>query len=660
MIIYSNELDKKTWLWETFSYNYFNYKTMSKETISKALAFCGKDETEILTLIKSQYTEWYIFADAKREELTANYELYKNTKEEDGDIGDELTYSTVNAIVARSISEEFRVEFEESVDIDKKIIDNLNNVLEQDYDNDDMLVVDIYGNLYKNIMGVYIKLFVEWDWKNKTGKYNYVDPRLWIPDPNGDYLSGNYAYSGFETFVGEYALDRNWENVDELKPMNGSYGSASLQKYKDQIIAGLGSASLNAVDNPYYDIYHHYFYLYNEDGEAKKAYAILGNDRWELLHLELIEIEWVEDPEFPFSFEFFGAEFNNPFWDNVVNHTAEPQKIKALMRELRVKKSKLEVFPMWFYNEKYLDKNKLSFGFNKFIPVSTKEDWPINLDSIITQFKPDPRADNSYIVDNDLDKQVERALSIGANIQGSTQDKMDSTATEAQIIQTNSDINIAYREKIANIGKKQFVRVWKQVYIKYFAEADKKMIMMYDWVGATPIELTRKDFITNASLRIKIRSRTQMEIQRKKEQQALTALVNLILSSDLVDNYQKKLLIKDYAEALGYSKHKIESRLWADPEEELIKAENQILDKTYIDINPTDNHLMHIILQKPRENSSVDQIAHWNAHIQNWIVEGKQVNSQANGTQQAIQASSASSNIAQMNQKQAQVSTTNQ
>jgi len=83
-------------------------------------------------------------------------------------------------------------------------------------------------------------------------------------------------------------------------------------------------------------------------------------------------------------------------------------------------------------------------------------------------------------VDNDLDKQVERALSIGANIQGSTQDKMDNTATEAQIVQTNSDINIAYREKIANIGKKQFLKVWKQVYVKYFAEGDKKMIMMYD------------------------------------------------------------------------------------------------------------------------------------------------------------------------------------
>jgi hypothetical protein len=69
---------------------------------------------------------------------------------------------------------------------------------------------------------------------------------------------------------------------------------------------------------------------------------------------------------------------------------------------------------------------------------------------------------------------------------------------------------------------------------------------------------------------------------------------------------------------------------------------------------------MHIILQKPRENSTIDQIAHWNAHIQNWIAEGKQINSQANGTLQAIQASSASSNMAQMNQPQAQVSTTNQ
>jgi hypothetical protein len=38
------------------------------------------------------------------------------------------------------------------------------------------------------------------------------------------------------------------------------------------------------------------------------------------------------------------------------------------------------------------------------------------------------------------------------------------------LIQGNSDINISYREKIANIGKKQFVKVWYQSYLRNFEE----------------------------------------------------------------------------------------------------------------------------------------------------------------------------------------------
>lgn len=83
-----------------------------------------------------------------------------------------------------------------------------------------------------------------------------------------------------------------------------------------------------------------------------------------------------------------------------------------------------------------------------------------------------------------------------------------------------------------------------------------------------------------------------------------------------------------------------------------MKTENEILQKTYLPTNPTDNHLMHIILQKPRKNSPINVIAHYMAHIQEWVQTGKQVNSEANGTMQAIQASTASSNQAQMNKGQ--------
>ncbi len=608
------------------------------------------DETSILTLIRSQYEEWYTFATNKRLELQANYELYKNIKEGKEEIGDETTYSTVNALMARGISEEFRGEFEANSTRDQIIVDNLNATLQQDYDNDDMLAVDLYGMFYKYVMWIYIKINTEWNGKIKTPVFNYVDPRIWIPDPNGDYATGKYAYSGFETFIGKYSIDKDWLDAKLLQPLNQGYGTSSMQKYRDQQLVNLQNVG-TIQENPYYDIYYHYFTIEDKKWKTQKACAVVGNNKTLLLRIEIIEAPSKDiDAEFPFSFEYFGFEPNNPYGDNVCNHTADPQKIKALMRDLRVRKAKAELYPMYFYNDKYLDKNKLAFGFNKFIPVSTKQDGAVSLDSIITSFKPDSRADNSYIIDQDLDKQIERATSIGANITGSTQDKLDATATEAWIVQTNSDINIAYREKIANIGKKQFIRVWLQAYMKNFTEWDKKLVMMYNWIGSTPVELTKKDFLLASYNKIRVRSRTQLEISRKKEALALSQLTNLVMSMENIDNYQKILILRDYAEALGYDKNKIHSRLSAWPEEELIKQENGILEAWLeMPTNPEDNHLMHIILQKPNENSTIQAITHWQTHLAEWVAGGKPIATSANGTQQAIQASMASSNTAQMN-----------
>lgn len=625
-----------------------NIKPMSLEKFFSELA---EDETDILSRIQWQYAEWFTFAKTKRLELHANFDHYKNLAQE-WEVGDETTYSTINALMARSTSEEFRGEFEAGNERDRQIINNLNSVLQQDYDNDDMLAVDIYGNFFRYTMWVYIKIRTGWNGKTKSNEFNYVDPRIWVPDPNWDYSTGKFAYSGFEVFTGEYGLESEWENLDQLKPFDRWFGSASYQKYLDQRTSNLVNPGVNS-DNNYYDIYHHYFYVTLKNGEAAKAYMILGNGRSLPLYAEIIESGSKDiEPEFPFSFEYYGFEVNNPYGDNVVNHTAEPQKIKALMRNLRIKKAKAELYPMYFYNDKYIDKNKLSFGFNKFIPISTKADGAVNLDSIITSFKPDSRADNSYTVDQDLERQIERATSIGANSVGTTIEQQDKTATEAGIIQNQSDINIAYREKIDNIGKKQFVRVWLQGYLKNFSDADKKIVMLDTGMGATPVELTRKDFITSAYHRIKVRSRTQAEMQKKKDSMALSQLINLVMSSENYDRYQKILLIKDYAEALWYDKAKIETRLGGSPEEELIKDENTILLTDYIDPNYDDDHVMHMILQKPTRESTLDAIMHYQAHRQMWMQSGKTMNMEWNGTQQAIQASMAASNVAQLNKSQ--------
>ena len=620
-----------------------------QEKYNNFFAKIDKSEQDVLSIIESQYIEWFTFADSKRLELQTNYELYKNVITNDWEVWDETSYATVNALIARSISEEFRWEFEAGNPKDQIVVDNLNAVLQQDYDNDDMLSVDLYGLFYKYVMGVYIKLCVWWNGKTKSNIFNYVDPRIWVPDPNGDYATGQFSYSGFETFIGKYAINDEWLDKDNLNPMNQWFGTSSLQKYKDQQLSNLQNIGVD-VENLYYDIYYHYFYIEDKDGVMQKAKAIVGNNKKLLLEIELIEpIDKETESEFPFSIEYYGFEVNNPFGDNVINHTAEPQKVKAMNRNLRIKKSKAALYPMYFYNDKYLDKNKLWFGFNKFIPVSTKQDWAVDLNTIITAFRPDSKADDSYSIDQDMDRTVERATSIGANIQGWTIASTDNTATEAWIIQSNSDINIAYREKVGNIGKKQFIKVWLQGYMNNFEQGDKKIVILDNWIGATPIELKRKDFITSAYHRIKVKSRTQIEIQRRKELQALSQLVNIVMSSWSIDEYQKILILRDYAEALGYAKNKILTRLSGSPEEELVKSENEILaNSAYLEINPTDNHLMHIILQKPQHNSNIETIAHFQSHLAAWIDSGKQVNSQGNWTMAWIASSMASSNASQL------------
>jgi hypothetical protein len=94
------------------------------------------------------------------------------------------------------------------------------------------------------------------------------------------------------------------------------------------------------------------------------------------------------------------------------------------------------------------------------------------------------------------------------------------------------------------------------------------------------------------------------------------------------------------------------------PEEELIKEENWILeDGIYFPIDESDNHLMHIILQKPFVNSTQEAIVHFQAHLQAWVESWKPTNNEWNWTLQSMQASMAATNNAQLNQQNPQGAT---
>lgn len=612
----------------------------------------GKSKEEIVSLIKIQYAEWEEFMRPKAEEMNTYVEYYLNLQKEKSewkelDLWDETVYTTVNAMMARSISDEVRAEFEAGNEQDKIITDNLNATLKQDYDSDDMLAIDLVVNFFRFVCWVGIKIRKGWNGRTKENEFNYIDPRIWIPDQNGNYMTGDFAYSGFSTYLSEFALDPDW-NTKNLKPFGYSDKSSAMQKYRDQQLEGY-QPNNGTEENKYFDIYYHYLKIRDKKGKEQKCLAILGNWQSELVHFEIYEDISEDIPaEFPFSFEYYGFEPNSVTGDSVVRHLIQPSKLKALLREVRARRAKMSVMPMWFYNQKYLNKQKLQWAYDKFVPINTESDWPVNMDQIIKPIFPDNQ-ETSTTLDMELDREIEKMTSIWPNVQGASQKARD-TATEAQIVQGNTDINLLYRDKISNLGKKQFIKVWLQGYLINFAEWDKKLVMMYHWNGATPVELKKKDFLIGSYHRIKVKSASQVESQRRKDSQALSQITSLVASVDFIDNFQKVLMLRDFALALGYDENKVMTRLSGWPEEELVKAENEILFRgAYLDINPTDNHLMHIMLQKPNQNSNTETIAHFHAHIVNWIEAGKQIaNSGWNWILQWMQASMQASNTAQL------------
>lgn len=562
--------------------------------------------------------------------------------------------------MAREYQDKPSVLFDTTDFSQKDAVTYLNAVFKEDFEEDDMEIISYYTLWFKYLFGVGIKSKIGWDGDRKRNIFQWVDPRIWVPDPDGDYVTGEYAYTGFEKMYDQGGLfETGWLNLDKASPMQFSAFSQQLQKYKDQQLDFLPNMGTNTVVNPWFDIYYHFFKVQDKKGCERKAMAIFSNDRRNLLYVKLLEASCKEEEKnpslipFPFSFHYWKPEPNNPFGNRPANYIRDIQKYKSLIANLRFKKAKAELYPMYFYNQKYI-KNRadLTFGFNKFIAVNTGADGAVPIDSIIRPFSPDSRADNSFRIDQSLDLQGDRSTSIGDNLMGTSSTGSD-TATEQQIIQTNADINLSLNPKINNWGEKQFVRLWLRGYLENFADGDKKFISMNTGIGTIPVQLTKKDFLVGMMVKIKIVSGSQIEAQKNKEKLALNVLSAFIQASDVPD-FSKKLMLREMATANGIDPMKVLSLIPKMPQELIAENENGLLlNGLPVQIKPTDDDVTHLILHNAGGNSP-QCVLHRLAHIQQFIAKGQPKEEQnTSGAQNSMVAQQSSQMAGQQAQQQA-------
>lgn len=492
-------------------------------------------EEDIISQVSSEYERWYRFVTNKREIFEKDLKLFNNQKKDKDKIGDSTLFNIHSALMARSYVDRPQSKFVSTKVWRDYVVKNLNATLEEDFNAADIEVLKYQRDWDKFFYWVGIIAKTWWCGINKTPKFEVVDPRNWIPDPDGDYVNGNYSFTGFDKQMFKEDLISEWYSediIEGLNPNTWNQRGSDRSKNDDQVNSDLNTSYKSSDENnPNYKIYY-WFHTFAWPKATIRAMVIMGNEQKTLLDIDgLVTINKEEKKDgnlipFPFAFTYWKPRTNNPFGDRVATFVSDVQRAKALIANLRLDKSLAELYPMYMYNTRLIkNKEDLNFGFNKLVAVNPLEGESLN--NAAAPITRDFRADNSYIIDDSLDRQVAASTSIDKVTQWSTPDRRE-TATTNNLVQGNTDINLALAAKVESWWEKQLINLWLRGYMEKFSDGDTKLVNFNTWFGIIPRELRKKDFLSEKMVRIQVITIAELDKRKDKERVAYATTLPLL------------------------------------------------------------------------------------------------------------------------------------
>jgi len=621
------------------------------------LAATQLSEWDILAQIRDEYDRGKSFVEKYRDQFKEDLRLYQNEKAKKDKIGDTTMYNVMSALMARTYIDKPQAKFQATrLGVDD-VVDNLNAALKEDFESEEMAVTKYYSRWDAFFYGAAITARSGWDGVEKKNIFETVDPRTWIPDPTGDYGRNEFSYTGFERLVYESNItDSQFFDYEGIF-MKDYDGLADEAREDSHISANLSTTESDAIYNPQSEIYYH-MGTFN----GHKCLIVTAEDRTRIIKAKLIPAVTKEEKKdknlipFPITITNFVPGRNAPFGlTRVPDLTRDPQKVQSVMANLRLNKSKAELYPMYLYNTKLIkNRSDLDFGFNKMIGVNPLDGENIN--NSITPMQKDFRADNSFLVEQSVEKTVEMSTGIGKVIQGSEPDRRETLGTN-QLIQGNTDILLQYYGRIQSWGEKDLVKSWFRGYMENFQEGDKKLVNITLGAKIVPVQLTKKQFLQEDTIKITVQSTSQIEQERRKQQVAYNASLGLLQSFERPQASQnftaRRVLL-----ANGVPEEHVDIEVPMTPQEMIaVQENNDMLNNIFVGIDPSDDDMTHLIVHKGSGNSP-QSIAHRMAHVQAAINKGLNPEApvEGGGTQGTAKNAMLSSALAQTSSDSAQQS----
>ena len=209
-------------------------KELSKEeAIEKFLDELDISETVLLTQVKQERARGDNYVQGERDEIEADLILLRNQKKQKGKIGDTTLFNVHSALVARSYQSKSNIQFKGDKNGIERQIKMLNSVWKEDNQTPYMRSLRYYQYFDKYAVGLTITAKVGWDGVYKRNIFQTINPLLAVPDPAGDYFSGNYRYIGFSSIKTDNELTQDGYDLEAITTGESAQGALN-QKAKSQ------------------------------------------------------------------------------------------------------------------------------------------------------------------------------------------------------------------------------------------------------------------------------------------------------------------------------------------------------------------------------------------------------------------------------------------
>lgn len=536
-----------------------------------------------LEQVKQEYEEWFLGIHQtmqKKADDLKYYHDYWSTS-----LKSNLIYWATQQLLSLYKEDDMSVEFDWSYLI-QEVIDNLNTSAKSDYDDMWMQEIELETEKDRILLGVWIVIDSWFDtlWVRPIPKA--IDPLTWIPDP---YCWNNEQHARYHWFNMSMSLleAKNDDTLDQ-EMVQRIYDSkmADIEKNNRDMWNAQDQVQVSQLLWSQITLYYHYYHNIQEWG--KKRLTVTDTSFSMVLKSEPIkqtkqdEKNWVW--YFPINIKWFSPHRWMPMWLSLIDLLREPQKAKDFFINLKRLKAAKEAMwwdiivdsDSWISPLAFKDQNNLSPRIH-WVQLKGR-----NIDQVIypvPQTKPTAEIIDS--TNQDIDQQSFIATGISAQSMWVPSDK-NMTARESQTVQMNSNTRLALWASYLLQAKRRFWDIiWYRSLVINFASADKKQVLVNNWMYWADQIFSRSDIITSIKPKIHIISKAQREQEQQKLLMTYEVMYQSAKQDPTLSEFSKRMIERKIWKLKGATKEEIEVfTISADPKilvDELTARDHMIL-----------------------------------------------------------------------------------